>query len=91
MTKYYVISSDDIPAFHGDLTDEQFISFATENGQVFDNPQDFAKAFNDQDINTYTDVIRIIEHPNEIVYRMTNANVPIDRTKERVMPPEAKQ
>lgn len=60
VTKIYCISVDDIIDTHWDeLTDEQFIAAAEKHGDTFDLDT-FANAFNQSDVNTNTDVIRII-------------------------------
>ena len=59
VTKIYCISADDINTYHGDLTDEQFIAAAEKHGDTFDLDT-FANAFNQSDVNTKTDAIRII-------------------------------
>ena len=59
VTKIYCISTDDINTYHGDLTDEQFIAAATRHGDTY-SLEDFANAFNQSDVNTNTDAIRVI-------------------------------
>ena len=58
-TKIYCISTDDISGHWDNLTDEEFITQALKHGDTF-NLNTFANAFNQSDVNTNTDVIRII-------------------------------
>lgn len=59
MTKVYCFSTDDTDAHYAELTDEQFIAEAEKHGNTY-SLEDFTKAFNFCNVNTYTDVIRII-------------------------------
>ena len=59
MTTIYVISTDDVDINLQSISNEEFIKYAEVYGQSY-TPKEFEIAFNDQDINTYTDQIRII-------------------------------
>lgn len=53
------VDIDQVDSVH-DLTDEQFI----ENSFFEGNIEEFVQAFNNQTLNTVTDVLRIIRHTN---------------------------
>ena len=59
VTKIYCFSTDDCEHLYHQLTDDQFIAAAEKHGDTFDLDT-FANAFNQSDVNTNTDVIRII-------------------------------
>ena len=59
-TRVYVIDTFNVRGINwNDLTDEEFINLAEEDGNVY-TLQGFQEAFNSQDINTEIDVIRFI-------------------------------
>lgn len=85
MTTIYVISIDDIPdgvnVIEMDNTD--FIKFALVYGQAY-TPKEFETAFNDQDVNSYTDQIRIITNEDIIPLLLDNAINYIDNQETEV-------
>ena len=64
--RVYVIDVDVITeeTYYDDLSDEQFMDIAEENGRVYTLPN-FQEAFNEGYVNTAIDVIRIIEVPSD--------------------------
>ena len=59
-TRVYVIDTFNVRERNwNDLTDEEFINLAEEDGNIY-TLQGFQEAFNSQDINTEIDVIRFI-------------------------------
>ena len=59
-TRVYVIDTFNVRGINwNDLTDEEFINLAEEDGNIY-TLQGFQEAFNSQDINTEIDVIRFI-------------------------------
>ena len=59
-TRVYVIDTFNVRGINwNDLTDEEFMNLAEEDGNVY-TLQGFQEAFNSQDINTEIDVIRFI-------------------------------
>ena len=59
-TRVYVIDTFNVGERNwNDLTDEEFINLAEEDGNIY-TLQGFQEAFNSQDINTEIDVIRFI-------------------------------
>ena len=59
-TRVYVIDTFNVKERNwNDLTDEEFINLAEEDGNIY-TLQGFQEAFNSQDINTEIDVIRFI-------------------------------
>jgi len=86
VTKIYCISTDDINTYHGDLTDEQFIAAAEKHGDTYDLDT-FANAFNQSDVNTNTDVIRIIttetRDPRDIRI-CTDIEYTLDKVEEQI-------
>jgi hypothetical protein len=59
-TRVYVLDTFNVKERNwNDLTDEEFINLAEEDGNVY-TLQGFQEAFNSQDINTEIDVIRFI-------------------------------
>ena len=59
-TRVYVIDTFNVKERNwNDLTNEEFINLAEEDGNVY-TLQGFQEAFNSQDINTEIDVIRFI-------------------------------
>lgn len=64
---FYVISTDDLNIDHTEMTDQEFKDFAIRNGGEY-TPAEFLSAFNTEQINTFTDVARLIDtdeyHPS---------------------------
>lgn len=59
-TRVYVIDTFNVRERNwNDLTDEEFITLAEEDGNIY-TLEGFQEAFNSQDINTEIDVIRFI-------------------------------
>ena len=59
-TRVYVLDTFNVRERNwNDLTDEEFINLAEEDGNIY-TLQGFQEAFNSQDINTEIDVIRFI-------------------------------
>jgi len=69
ITKIYCFSIDDISGHWDNLTDEEFITEALKHGDTYDL-EGFSNAFNNEEVNTFTDVIRIIstEIPDPLHY-----------------------
>jgi len=86
VTKIYCISTDDVDAYHGDINDEDFVRLATRHGDVYDLDT-FANAFNQSDVNTNTDVIRIIttetRDPRDIRI-CTDIEYTLDKVEEQI-------
>ena len=59
MTTIYVISTDDVDINLQSISNEEFIKYAEVYGQSY-TPKEFEIAFNDKEVNTDTDAIRII-------------------------------
>ena len=59
MTIIYVISTDDVDINLQSISNDEFIKYSEVYGQSY-TPKEFETAFNDQELNTYTDQIRII-------------------------------
>ena len=58
-TRVYVIDTFNVRGNWNDLTDEEFITLAEQDGNIY-TLEGFQEAFNAQDINTEIDVIRFI-------------------------------
>lgn len=58
-TRVYVINTNFSDCFAIDLSDDEFIELAEEQGRVY-TIQGFQEAFNSQEISTIADVIRFI-------------------------------
>jgi hypothetical protein len=87
VTKIYCISTDDIIDTHWDnITNEEFIELAERYGDTFDLDT-FANAFNQSDVNTNTDVIRIIttetRDPRDIRI-CTDIEYTLDKVEEQI-------
>ena len=86
MTTIYVISNDiDTNYHHSHYSDEDFIYKANKYGQVFTSLDEFTKAFNDKEVNTDTDAIRIItDDVSTDAIRIANAIKYIDNQETEV-------
>lgn len=58
-TRVYVINVDEIEGDYLELTNDEFIEEAENQGTVY-TIDNFVIAFNNEDINTFTQVIRIL-------------------------------
>lgn len=83
MITIYVISTDDLPSGVNVATidNTDFIKHSLVYGQSY-TAHDFAKAFNEQEVNTYTDQIRIIT--DDTSPRIANAIKYIDNQETEV-------
>ena len=62
-TRVYVLEPDDLGERHySELTDEDFITLAEEQGRIY-TLQGFQEAFNLEEINSAIDIIRFINQP----------------------------
>ena len=55
----YVVDTNSSDCFANDLSDDEFKELAKEQGRVY-NLQDFQEAFNSQEINSASDIVRLI-------------------------------
>lgn len=62
-TRVYVLEVDELgDKHHSELTDDEFMSLAEEQGRVY-SINGFQEAFNLEEINSSIDIIRIIDVP----------------------------
>ncbi len=84
VTKIYCISTDDVDINLQSISNDEFIKYAEVYGQSY-TPKDFEIAFNDQEVNTYTDQIRIItDDVSTDAIRIANAIKYIDNQETEV-------